>query len=81
MLAILDLVLDQIVECCDGTDQTAEVNCHQLIVCLDAHGAYKLAILDIGFGTVCLVGGFGCGQVGKKVEDVLEVAQDGMVDG
>lgn len=81
MLAILDLVLDQIVECRDGADQAAEVDGHQLIVCLDTHGAHKLAILDIGFGTVCLVGGFGGRQVGEKVEDVLEIAQDGVVDG
>jgi hypothetical protein len=62
------------VECRDGTDQTTEVDGHQLIVGLDAHGAHKLAILDIGLGTVGLVGGFGGRQVRKKVEDVLEVA-------
>lgn len=68
-------------ECRDGADQAAKIDGHQLIVGLDAHGAYKFAILNIRFGAVGLVGRFGGRKVRKKVEDVLEVAQDGVVDG
>ena len=43
LLPVLDLVLDKIMECCDGTDQTAQVNSHKLVVGLDAHGICQLA--------------------------------------
>src|SRR6187402_1994497 len=38
LLSVLELVLDQIMESGDSSNQTAKVDGHQLIVCLDAHG-------------------------------------------
>jgi hypothetical protein len=44
LLLVLDLVLDKVVEGGDGADQTAEVDGHELIVGLDAHGTGKLRV-------------------------------------
>ena len=43
LLPILDLVLNKIVECCNGSNQTAEIDCHELIIRLDAHCSRQLA--------------------------------------
>lgn len=42
LLLILNLVLNQVVESGNGADKTAEVDGHELIICLDAHCARKL---------------------------------------
>lgn len=57
LLPVLDLVFDQIVEGCDGSYQTAEVDRHELIVGLDAHRACEFGVLGlVGFGAVGLGG-------------------------
>ena len=40
-----------------------------------------MAELGIRLGSVPARAGLGCGQVGEQVEDVLEIAEDGVVDG
>jgi len=85
LLTVLDLILNQIVEGGNGADQTTEVDGHQLIISLDTHGVGQLAVLGgwgIGGGAVGDVGGWlGCGEVGEEVEYILEVSEDGVVDG
>jgi len=44
LLLVLNLVLDKIVEGGDGTNQTAEVDGHKLVVGLDTHGAGKFRV-------------------------------------
>lgn len=78
LLAVLDLVLDQVVEGGDGADQAAEVDGHELVVGLDAHG---VAELGVGLAAGGPRAGLGGREVGEEVEDVLEVAEDGVVDG
>lgn len=82
LLAVLDLVIDQVVESRNGANQTADVNVHKLVVGLDAHRTSELSVLELdGFRAVESGAGLGCSEVGEEIEDVLEVAQDGMVDG
>lgn len=69
----------------DRPDQTAEVNRHELVIRLDGHRPRKLRVLgsgdaDDGAGGADLRR-LRRGQVGEEVEDVLEVAEDGVVDG
>lgn len=79
LLLVLDLVFDEIVESGDGADQAAEVDGHELVVGLDAHGAGEVAVSNGGAGLSAE--GLGSGQVRQKIEDVLQVAEDGVVDG
>src|SRR3954470_11424966 len=37
LLSVLNFILDQVMEGGDSSDQTAKVDSHQLIVCLDTH--------------------------------------------
>ena len=60
LLSVLNLIVDEVVKGGDGTDQTAEVDGHELVVGLDTHGSCQLAVvrwravvvnqLDDGFG-------------------------------
>ena len=82
LLTVLDLVIDQIMKSCNGANQRADINRHKLVVGLDAHRTRKVSILELKrFCTADCGAGLGCREVGEEVEDVLEVAQDGMVDG
>lgn len=83
LLSVLDLVLDQVVERRNGTDQAADVNRHQLVVGLDTHRLGQLAILDLRLrcGPAKPRRRRRRGQVREQVEHVLEVTQNGMVDG
>ena len=89
LLPVLDLILYQIVERRDGPYQTGQINRHQLIVRLDRHGAREFRIATAFFPRSAAAflahrlrgGGGGVGEVGQEVEDVLEVAEDGVVDG
>ena len=78
LLPVLDLVLDQVVEGRDGADQTAQVDGHELVVGLDAHGVVELRV---ALGAAGGRAGLGRREVREQVEHVLEVAQDGVVDG
>jgi hypothetical protein len=81
LLLVLDLVLDKIVEGGDGADQTAEVDGHELVVGLDAHGTGELRVSScLGTSEADGACGLGSGEVGKKVENVLEVPENCMVD-
>lgn len=81
LLLVLHLVLDKVVEGGNGADQTAEIDGHELVIGLDAHGAGKLGIARCLWASetdgAC---GLGSGEVGKEVEDVLKVAENCMVD-
>lgn len=67
----------------DGPDQAAEVDSHQLVIGFDAHSACEFAVLR----RLRRLRAFGCkssfrwGDVREEVEDVLKVAQNGVVDG
>jgi hypothetical protein len=81
LLLVLNLVLDKIVEGGDGADQTAQVDGHELVVGLDAHGTGKLRVAScLGTSETDSACGLGSGEVGKKVENVLEVAENCVVD-
>jgi len=81
LLLVLNLVLDKIVEGGNGANQTAEVDGHKLVVGLDAHGAGKLRVAGcLRTGETDGACGLGSREVGKKVEDVLKVAENCMVD-
>lgn len=73
LLSVLDLVFYQVVEGSDGAYQAAEVDGHELVVGLDAHGVCQ-------FSTTSLAIALRRGQVGEQVEDVLKVAENGMID-
>ena len=82
LLPVLYLVLYQIVECGDGPDETAEIYCHELVVGLDAHRPRQFAVLCLRFvGAVDLWCGLWRGQIWEKVEDVLKVTEDRVVNG
>jgi hypothetical protein len=81
LLLVLNLVLDKVVECGDGADQAAEVDGHKLVVGLYAHGACKLRVAScLGTSETDSACGLGSREVGKKVENVLEVTENCMVD-
>lgn len=89
LLPVLHLVLNQVVEGGNRPDQTADVDAHELIVRLDAHGPRQL----VTSGGCCRAGTNpfirrlaagrgawpGSAQPGQKVEDVLQVAEHGVV--
>lgn len=50
--SVLNLVFDQVVEGSDSTNQTAEIDGHELIICLDAHCVCQLAIVRGGVNAV-----------------------------
>lgn len=66
-----------------GSNQTADVDGHKLIVCFDVHGTGKLGVLDLLFGAIGTGGSawFGCSEVWQEVEYILEMTEDGVVDG
>ena len=88
LLPVLNLILYQIVERRDGPYQTGQINRHQLIIRLDRHGAREFRVAtaffarSAAFSARRLRGGGGrVGEVGEQVEDILEVAEDRVVDG
>jgi hypothetical protein len=62
--AQLQLVVDEIVECNNSTDQRTQIDGHELIVCLQIVSIHKLRLCNIG----------------QQVEHLLNVVDNGMID-
>lgn len=62
--AQFQLVIDQIVERNDGTNQGTQIDCHQLVICLQ----------------VVRINKFWLGHIRQQVEHLLDVVDNCMID-